>query len=319
MADRWQGTGIDRVLVLALWIGRRPAAVFLTLLLATAVEAAGADTQALPQLLDEVRRLEQPSPELRREALLSLLRGRDLPFRIETFQATADSEAEPLVGHNVVVELGQGSRQILVGAHYDSHRLAKARISRAAVDNGASVVILTRLIESLASETLRHQVKVIFFDLEESGLLGSKAYARNHSTEPIDAYLNLDVTAFGDTRVFGPSRHQENQFLYRLLKWICLEQELSFLEFPHFPASDDRSFQAAGIPNLSMGIVPALDAHQLWLMMNADSRPMFRKGFKPELLGVIHSPEDTSERIDPQAMTRVYQAALELIRQLDTR
>ncbi len=324
MAGRRQGTGIDRVhggltRGLELWIPRRTSATFLSLVLTAALLPAGTDTQILPQLLDDVRQLEQPSPSLRREAVLALLRKRDLPFRIETFQATVDSESKPLPGYNLIVEVGQGSRQILIGAHYDSHRLSKDRISQGAVDNGASVVILTRIIESLAGQTFRHQIKVIFFDLEETGFLGSKAYVRSHSTDPIDAYLNLDVTAFGDTLVFGPSRHPENRFLYRLLKGVCLEQELPFLEFPHFPSSDDRSFQAAGIPNLSMGIVPALDGHQLWLMMNGDSRAMFREGFVPEILGVIHSPLDTSERIDPQAMTLVHRAALELIHQLDRR
>lgn len=295
--------------------------VFLMLSLVTRSAVFSQTQPELAELLHDVRQLEQTTHAGRHQALLSLLQEREISFQIETFQADRDSETPPRVGRNVIVELGRGVRQILVGAHYDAHQLAPDQISRAAVDNGASVVILSRLIENLAGqmETIDHRIKVIFFDLEEEGLLGSIAYLRRHSQDPIDCYINLDVAAFGDTLVFGPSRHPENRFLCRLLQEICLKQELPFLEFPHYPPSDDRSFRVAGIPSLSMAILPRPDAHRLWLFTNTDSRSVFRQGFLPDILRLIHTPLDSAEQVDSKAMTLVQQVVLELILQLDSR
>ena len=72
--------------------------------------------------------------------------------------------------------IGTGTESIVVGAHYDAVRLPDGTLSRGAVDNAASSVILVRLAEALRTVDLPRQVKLIWFDMEELGLIGSRRY-----------------------------------------------------------------------------------------------------------------------------------------------
>ena len=47
-------------------------------------------------------------------------------------------------------------------------------------------------------------MRIVFFDMEELGLLGSAEFVQAHRDRPMRAMVNLDVNAFGDTLIFGP-------------------------------------------------------------------------------------------------------------------
>ena len=98
---------------------------------------------------------------------------------------------------------------------------------------------------------------------------------------------------------------------------MCAEASIHCVEFPQYPPSDDRSFQAAGLPNISLAVVPQAEAHQLWLMLNAGDDSGLRQGFAPSILRIIHTPEDTPDRLDPAAMTLAYNAVAQLVLRLD--
>ena len=97
----------------------------------------------------------------------------------------------------------------------------------------------------------------------------------------------------------------------------CAEQRLSCVEFPNFPPGDDRSFQEAKIPNLSLAILPALEAHQIWLLLNGGKDSGLAQGFLPPILKTIHAPGDTAEKLDSAAMTRISDAVVSLVTELD--
>ena len=105
--------------------------------------------------------------------------------------------------------------------------------------------------------------------MEELGLVGSARYVQQHASDRIVAMLNLDINAYGNTVVFGPSERPDNAALRRAFVQTCAAEDIACVGFPQMPPGDDRSFVKAGIPTISLGIVPAVEAHQLWLMMNA--------------------------------------------------
>ena len=82
-------------------------------------------------------------------------------------------------------------------------------------------------------------------------------------------------------------------------------------------SSDDRSFQAAGIPNVSLGMNETIASHQMWLVLNAGNQSGFRPDFVPDLFQVIHTGEDTIERVSGAAMTRLHEAIVALVLELD--
>jgi hypothetical protein len=85
------------------------------------------------------------------------------------------------------------------------------------------------------------------------------------------------------------------------------------------PPGDDRSFTRLGIPTLSVAVLPALEAHQLWLAVNAGAASGLAPGTTPPILRTIHTAEDTPEKVSEETMTTMICFVLSLVRSLDGR
>jgi Peptidase family M28 len=187
------------------------------------------------------------------------------------------------------------------------------------VDNAASAAILIHAARALREQKLKHRVQFVFFDMEEIGLVGSKHFAGTLDAARITAMVNLDIAGYGNTLAFGPSAQTVNRAVYQAMWQVCAQQDFACVEFPQFPPSDDRNFQAAKIPNLSLAVLPRLEAHQLWLRVNGGAEAGLREGFAPATARLIHTKDDTAEKLDAAGMTLAYQAVLQLVRQLDAK
>lgn len=270
-----------------------------------------------PSALRDLGRLRQESNPARLEALQEILRERGIPFELQTFE----SKESPLgrkSGKNVVITFGSGAREITVGAHYDAVEWKKSgKVSDGVVDNGAGAIVLVRVAEALKDRPLRHRVRVVLFDKEEVDLGGSKAYVAGRKPGEIAAAINVDIAGFGDTVVYGLGETEGDARLQAVLGAICAERRLPCLEFQEFPRSDDRSFQAAEIPAVSLGFLPRLQAHQLWLYLNGGKSDL-REGWVPPILRIIHTPEDTLDKVDPGTLDLATGLVLDLLLRLDT-
>lgn len=274
----------------------------------------GADL--LPNVVADVSRMEQSSNEARFDALTAMLAERNIPFQVEPFTIELRKTEPRTQGRNIVVTIAGRLPEIVVGAHFDAARLRDGTLSKGAVDNAASSIILVRLAERLTARRLRHQVRIVFFDMEELGLLGSAKFVEAHRDRPVRAMINLDVHALGDTLIYGP-RNAANAEMRRAFQRICSENAQRCIELPQMPPSDDRSFVAAGTPTIAMATVPEADAHQLWLLMNGGKPSGLADGFLPFTLNTIHTSADSTSLVEPAAMERAYRTALALIVKLD--
>jgi hypothetical protein len=295
-------------------------AMFLFALL-TIVQAAPAPAPQATALVDDARRLTAAATnEARFEALTAMLRSRGLTFTVEPFTIEKTVGREPRTeGRNVVVTLGDGPQDLVIGAHYDAARLQDGSLSRGAVDNAASSVMLIGLADALRAERLPLRVRGVWFDMEELGLIGSAQYVKQHAADRIVAMLNFDVNAYGDTMMFGPSGRADSAALRRAFVQTCATEEMPCVGFPEMPPGDDRSFVKAGVPALSIAIVPAVDAHQLWLMMNAGASSGLTQGTLPSILRTIHTPDDSPGKLNEEAMRRVQRFAVSLVRSVARR
>lgn len=255
--------------------------------------------------------------EERADTLMRIFGERGFDPEIQEFRNPVRYRNSPPVGRNLVVTLGEGDRDIVVGAHYDAILMRDDRISDGAVDNGASSVVLTRVAETLRRHALKHRIRVVLFDLEEIGLIGSRAYVQNEDASRIAAMVNVDVIADDGVIMYGPTSHEGNEVVYRSLRLVCAVKAISCMDFPMYPSSDDRPFQAAGIPNVSLAMIGAVSSHEFWLFLNAPGQSGLRRDFVPDLMQVIHTEEDTIERVDTTAMTRVHDAVVALVVELD--
>jgi hypothetical protein len=293
---------------------RRSGAALLLLLSACTLRAA---EPPAPDPLRDLARLRQESNPARLEALKEILHERGLPFELQTFQ----SQVTPLgrkVGTNLVMSFGSGEREITVGAHYDAVEWKKSgTVADGMVDNGAGTIVLVRVAEALKGRPLRHRVRVVLFDKEEVDLGGSKAYVTGRKPGEIAAAVNLDIAGFGDTVIYGLGKTEGDARLHELVGVVCGERRLPCLEFPEFPRGDDRNFAAAGIPAVSIGFLPRLQAHQLWLFYNGGKDSGLQEGWMPPILKIIHSPEDTLDKVDPGTLDLATGLVLDMLLRLD--
>lgn len=269
----------------------------------------------VPEPLRDLARLRQGSNPARLEALQEILRERGLPFELEAFESK-ESPHGRTKGTNIVMTFGAGPREITVGAHYDAVERKGGELIEGMVDNGAGTITLVRLAEALKGRTLRHRVRVVLFDMEEAGLLGSKAHVAVHRPE-IAAAVNLDIAGFGDTVVYGLGKAEGTARLHEVVGTVCAERRLPCLEFPQFPPGDDLSFQAADIPVVSLGFLPRLQAHQLWLFLNGGEGSGLEKGWTPPILKIIHTRDDTLDKIEPATLDLAFQVVLDTVLRLD--
>ena len=259
------------------------------------------------------------SNEARFDAMTALLRARNIPFTVERFTIEKPLGREPRTeGRNIVATFGSGGNPIVVGAHYDATRLADGTLSRGATDNAGSSVILAKIAESLMAQPPAGRVTLVWFDMEELGLIGSQKYVEAHAGDRISAMLNLDINAYGDTLIFGSSRGAANAAPRKAVLETCAALDTSCVGLVQMPPGDDRSFVKAGVSAVSLAILPALEAHQLWLMMSGPDSGL-AQGKMPAIMTTLHTAADTIDKVDVAAMARQAEFVTALVRRLDSR
>ena len=269
-------------------------------------------------IVDDVRKLTVATDnDGRFDALTAMLRARNLAFTVESFTLDKAVGTEPRTrGRNVVVSLGQGPDEIVVGAHYDAKRIPGGSLSAGAVDNGASAIMLMRVAEALSSGRLPYRVRFVWFDMEELGLIGSERYVVAHASDHITAMLNFDINAYGDTVMFGPPAGGDNPRLRRAMRQACLREDIDCVRFASMPPGDDRSFGKAAVPTLSIATLPGTEVHQLWLMLLAGASSGLAPGTTPAVLQTIHTAADVIGKVDGTSVARAQRLAVALIREI---
>jgi len=261
--------------------------------------AVHADQIPEPEPLYDLARLRQDSNSARLEVLKEILRERGIPFELQSFQS-APSPHGRTQGTNIIMSFGPDTKEITVCAHYDAVESTEGGLIGGMVDNGAAVIILVDLAKALKSHTLRHRVRVVLFDMEEIGLLGSRAYVATHKPEIIAA-INVDVAGMGSTMAYAPGKAERVAHIQKAIGLACTELEFSCLEFPNFPPGDDRTFQEMNLPVVSMAFIPPLES-----ILKIQS-----------LMKLLHTQDDNLDKIDATTLNPATQVVLKTVLNLD--
>ena len=143
----------------------------------------------------------------------------------------------------------------MIGAHLDSHAFGTGATDNA---TGVSAMMETvRLFQALGLKP-RRTVRIALWSGEEQGMLGSRAYVKEHFGTPADgsakpahatlaAYFNLDN---GTGKIRGIWTQQNLGAMERFRPWVAALKDLG-VEFigPRSVASTDHlSFDEAGLP-----------------------------------------------------------------------
>jgi Zn-dependent M28 family amino/carboxypeptidase len=288
------------------------AAVLLASVPAAAQDQLGAGQGASPseaaRLQEQVRAFAGKTNPERTDAALRLIRLHGFDPVVETF-AGGNRQTGEMEGRNIVFTVGEGDREILLTAHYDAVFLPDGSMSEGVVDNAASVVGVVEAAKMLRDRDLGHRIRVILFDQEELGLVGARKWIEAHGLERVAAVVNSDVAAYGDTMMYGLNNGPQSAGVVRVVREVCAERALHCVGFPIYPPSDDRAFSGAGlgegatprpaVPTVSLGFQDHVGAHQMWLAFNGGQETGLAEGFVPQVFRLIHSAEDTMEKVDP--------------------
>jgi len=241
--------------------------------------------------------------DARRDAIVAQLRALGVDPVLEPFGEGRTA------GSNVLVTLPQtGGKTLVVGAHLD-----RVNVGRGAVDNAGSCVALIELVASLKAKPLpRTNVQIAFFDREENGLLGSRAFFGN-GRRP-DYALNLDVFAYGDT-IFTTASHPDGVLMTSLRK-AGEARGLSVRDVPRnrYPSSDHQTMMNAGIETLGLALVDAADVEGILQLGVGGLKP----GQGPRVLTIIHTPNDTLDNVRIDQLTRGIALVEQLVRTIDS-
>jgi Peptidase family M28 len=141
--------------------------------------SAGRAMVQLERLAATPRPMGSPEAARQRQAIVAELSRLGLAPTIQSAEVVS-TQSDRVGGtvHNVVASLsGTGAgRSLLLVAHYDSVAIAPG-----AADDGTGVVVLLETARALrAGSPLRNDVVFLFTDGEERGMLGARAFLREH-------------------------------------------------------------------------------------------------------------------------------------------
>jgi hypothetical protein len=262
--------------------------------------AAAQDSARIGKSLDAITAA--PDNNARRESIVAQLRALNVEPVVEQFGEGRGA------GANVVVTLpGAGARTIVVGAHLD-----RVNVGRGAVDNGAACAALIELVAAFKVSPLgRSTLQVVFFDREEAGLLGSRAFFA--AGRRVDYAINLDIFAYGN-EIFATASHPDG-LLMRSLHEASTAAGLPLRSVPRtsYPHSDHVTMMAAGLETLGLALIDTADIDGVLAI--GGGRLTLGKG--PRILTIIHSRNDTLAAVRPEQMARGIQLIEQLIRNVD--
>lgn len=149
--------------------------------------------------------------------------------------------------HNVIAELpGRRDEFITLTAHYDS-----VALSHGSYDNMSGCAGLLGVMEKLKDADLNYGLRFVFCGSEERGLLGSKAYVRDHAEEVEKTVLNINLDMIGSIMGKFISRVSAEEKLAHYIAYMGNELGFPVAAKVGVYSSDSTPFADAGVPAVS--------------------------------------------------------------------
>ena len=149
--------------------------------------------------------------------------------------------------HNVIAELpGRRDEWITLSAHYDTTAL-----SHGSYDNMTGCAGLLGVMDALKNKPLNYGLRFVFCGSEERGLLGSKAYVRDHEAELDKIALNINLDMIGTIMGKFISCVSAEEKLAHYIEYMGAELGFPVGAKTGVYSSDSTPFADKGVPALS--------------------------------------------------------------------
>lgn len=173
---------------------------------------------------------------------VKLVKNEIKKVRLEVEQNEYEGES-----HNVIAELpGKRKEWIVLSAHYDSTSL-----SHGAYDNMSGCVGLLGIMEKMRDKERNFGLRFLFCGSEECGLLGSKAYVRDHEKELEQMVLNINLDMIGSYMGQFIACVSAEEKLEHYIAYMAAEVGFPIAARSGIYSSDSTPFADKGIPAVS--------------------------------------------------------------------
>ncbi len=181
---------------------------------------------------------------------------KNTPPRVRlNLKATTAAEVD---GMNIIGEIPGGAKKdeyVMIGAHFDSWHTGTG-----ATDNGAGSAVMIEVMRILKALNLKldRSVRIALWGGEEQGLMGSRAYVKEHFGDPntmrvtaehakLSGYFNLD-NGSGKIRGVYLQGHDAMRPLFE--SWLApfRDQGVTTITIRDTGGTDHLSFAAVGLP-----------------------------------------------------------------------
>ncbi|HET9680299.1 MAG TPA: M28 family peptidase [Gammaproteobacteria bacterium] len=243
----------------------------------------------------------------------SAARGDAIIKRLEALGLTVETrpfESEDYSGENIVAYVSGPANAplILIGAHYD-----KVSVGAGATDNASGSAAVLELAKAFKITPLEnYRVAVVFWDHEEVGLLGSKAWIAKGQEKPA-LYINFDVFGWGDT-VWMMSPDNTTPLATSLASAVEVTAKRAGLNASigkHYPPTDHRAFLAADWPAVSFSLVGGDEITKILAMYSGEEVKE-----PPKVMRVIHSASDQPDQVKEKEVVKAIPVIETAIRQM---
>ena len=200
---------------------------------------------------------------------------------------------------------------ILIGAHYDA-----VPGTPGADDNATGVAVLLEMAKVFANNPLKNPVRLVAFDLEEYGLLGSTAYARylKENKQKLRLMLSLEMLGYCNNAK-GSQTYPDliKRFYSDRANFIALVGNLSAITDMNLIK---RIMQQQGTP---IEVLPDPSAGKLIPMTGfSDHRPFWEQKYRAIMVTDTamlrnpnyHKASDTIESLDLDFLTNTCQSLI---------
>ncbi|RUR84677.1 peptidase M28 [Chlorogloeopsis fritschii PCC 6912] len=206
---------------------------------------------------------------------------------------------------------------ILIGAHYDA-----VPGTPGADDNATGVAVLLELARIFAAQPIRYPLRLVAFDMEEYGLLGSTEYVTKFRQEQqaLRLMMSLEMLGYCDSTPGSQTYPSPLQYIYPdrgnfiglIGNWRTLRDLISI----------SRSIRKAGVP--SQWLPVPNQGHIVPQTRLSDHAPFWDAGY-PAIMVTdtafmrnpnYHKPSDTIATLDLDFLTGVCQGLETGIRRL---
>ena len=149
--------------------------------------------------------------------------------------------------HNVILEMpGEREETIVFTAHYDSTSL-----SQGAYDNMSGSVGLLGIAAYFMNHPHKYGLRFVWCGSEERGLLGAKAYCRDHEEELKNVVLNINLDMIGCIMGKFIACCTTEEKLVSYMEYFANEQGRGIRAYQDVYSSDSTPFADKGIPAVS--------------------------------------------------------------------